>query len=78
MFGFISRAQHDAAMFERDNTIADQALLIAKLRKENGRLEAQLRMSERRYEQLDAKLARYIAPRERGEGGRFLPLKRVS
>lgn len=74
---FILKSKHDAAIAGRDYLIADQALPIAKLTKENGRIEAQLRMSERRYEQIDAQLARYTAPRERGEGGRFLPLKRV-
>ncbi|ANC85437.1 hypothetical protein [Sphingomonas sp. NIC1] len=82
---FILKSKHDAAIAAKDAEIArlmKRVHTFSDLWNEVGtelaksRLLAAGRANEIR--RLEAKLARYTAPRERGEGGRFLPLKRVS
>jgi len=75
---FILKSKHDAAIAAKDAEIAG---LMKRLSKANADLIAEEMVADDRLNQirkLHSQLARYTAPRERGEGGRFLPLKRVS
>lgn len=80
---FIRKSKHDAAIAAKDAEIAGlmkraRFLNTAWGEATNDTVKAYLLAADRAKEirRLEAKLARYTAPRERGKGGRFLPLNR--
>ncbi|MHA0335794.1 hypothetical protein [Sphingomonas aquatilis] len=75
---FILKSKHDAAIAAKDAEIAGLMRRVTSLAAacEAGDVNEAGMLST--IADLRAQLTRYTAPRERGEGGRFLPLKRVS
>lgn len=74
---FIRKSKHDAAIAAKDAEIADARERQNKWFFEWQSANAAVVSRDHTIADLRAKLVCYTAPRERGEGGRFLPLKRV-
>jgi len=75
---FILKSKHDAAIAAKDAEARGLLDRLASAEQITDKLHRELWKMDGENAKLRTKLARYTAPRERGEGGRFLPLKRVS
>lgn len=82
---FVLKSTYDAAIAAKDAEIAGLMKRIDTLVEFGKSDQRRIRELKDRCADLwqkahdaEAKLARFTEPRERGEGGRFLPLKRVS